>query len=79
LRRATRLHPGPSEDYRGNYDGHYVAVSLLADVIFAESPCRPSVFALHCTFMDNRDYPCSVMPDALCCWVFHLPLTLDYV
>ena len=23
--------------------------------------------------MDNRDYPCSVMPDALCCWVFHLP------
>jgi hypothetical protein len=22
--------------------------------------------------MDSRDYPRSVMPDALCCWVFHL-------
>jgi hypothetical protein len=25
------------------------------------------------SMMDNRDYPCSAMPDALCCWVFHLP------
>jgi hypothetical protein len=29
-------------------------------------------------FMDNREYPRSVVPDALCCWVFHLPPTLDY-
>jgi hypothetical protein len=27
--------------------------------------------------MDNREYPRSVMPDALCCWVFHLPPTLE--
>jgi hypothetical protein len=29
-------------------------------------------------FMDNREYPRSVMPDVLCCWVFHVPPTLDY-
>jgi hypothetical protein len=29
-------------------------------------------------FTDNRDYPRSAMPDALCCWVFHVPPTLDY-
>ena len=28
--------------------------------------------------MDDRDYPCSVIPDALRCWVFHLTPTLDY-
>jgi hypothetical protein len=29
-------------------------------------------------YMDNDDYPRSMMPDMLCCWVFQLPPTLDY-
>jgi hypothetical protein len=32
--------------------------------------------------MDNRDYPCSVILNALCCWVFHLAnagLCVSYV
>ncbi len=28
--------------------------------------------------MDNDDHSRSVMPDGLCCWVFNIPLTLDY-
>src|SRR6476619_5975083 len=37
----------------------------------SQSDAPKVVGRVNSTSDDNRDYPCSVMPDALRCWVFH--------